>query len=45
VDVRRDDGGDVDPAVRDCYLEALGGETFPCLAGDEVWQECVICLF
>jgi len=45
VDVRRSDGAAVAPDVRDCYLDALAGQTFPCLAGDEVWQECVICLF
>jgi hypothetical protein len=45
VDVRRGDGAPVPDDVRSCYLEALAGETFPCLAGDEVWQECVICIF
>jgi hypothetical protein len=45
VDVRRGDGGEVPAEVRTCYLNALAGEAFPCLAGDEVWQECVICIF
>jgi len=45
VDVLRGDGAPVDSVVRSCYLEALAGETFPCLGGDEVWQECVICIF
>jgi hypothetical protein len=45
VDVRRGDGAEVPADVRACYLAALAGETFPCLGGDEVWQECVICIF
>jgi hypothetical protein len=45
VDVRRGDGEPVPEDVRTCYLEALAGETFPCLGGEEVWQECVICIF
>jgi radical SAM superfamily enzyme YgiQ (UPF0313 family) len=45
VDVRRSDGSAVSPDVRACYVGALAGETFPCLSGEEVWAECVICLF
>jgi hypothetical protein len=45
VDVRRSDGVPVPADIRTCYLDALAGETFPCLGGDEVWQECVICIF
>jgi hypothetical protein len=45
VDVRRGDGAPVPDDIRACYLEALAGETFPCLGGEEVWQECMVCLF
>lgn len=38
-------GNKIPQEVRQCYLDALAGETFPCLAGDTIWQECVICLF
>jgi anaerobic magnesium-protoporphyrin IX monomethyl ester cyclase len=30
--------------VRECALEVLGGETFPCLSGGEVWQLCEVLL-
>jgi len=45
VDVMRADGTPVSDTVRDCYLGALAGETFPCIGGEEIWQECVICVF
>ncbi|MBI5486263.1 MAG: radical SAM protein [Deltaproteobacteria bacterium] len=45
VDVVTGDGTAVPDVVRSCYLEALGGERFPCLGGEEIWQECVICIF
>jgi hypothetical protein len=45
VDIRAQDGSSVPAEVRQCYLEALAGQTFPCLSGENVWQECVICLF
>jgi anaerobic magnesium-protoporphyrin IX monomethyl ester cyclase len=45
VDVVDSSGNEVSQEVKQCYLDALAGETFPCLAGDTVWQECVICLF
>jgi hypothetical protein len=45
VDVIAPPGVTIPPEVRACYLEALSGQVFPCLAGDEVWQECVVCLF
>ncbi|MBI5489443.1 MAG: radical SAM protein [Deltaproteobacteria bacterium] len=45
VDVRLADGRPVPEDVRRCYLEALAGETFPCLAGDEIWQECWVIMF
>jgi hypothetical protein len=44
VDVRRLDGGTVPDDVRACYLEALSGEIFPCLEGNDFWQICHICI-
>ena len=43
VDVVAEDGRPVPPEIRSCYLEALAGETFPCLTGEEVWQVCYVC--
>ena len=37
------DGRAVPPEIRSCCLEALAGETFPCLTGEEVWQVCYVC--
>ncbi len=45
VDVVGSPGTQVPAEIRECYLDALGGEVFPCLAGETIWQECVICLF
>ena len=44
--VKGDAGIQLPDSVRDCYLEALAGHRFPCLAGDTVINQCVIvCLF
>jgi hypothetical protein len=45
VDVTSGDGSVIPDDVRQCYLEALAGQTFPCLGGETLWQTCVICLF
>jgi hypothetical protein len=45
ADVVSSNGTAVPEEVRRCYLDALGGEVFPCLSGETIWQECVICLF
>lgn len=44
VDVLEQNGAPVSDQVRRCYLEALSGQTFPCLSGDEFWYECVVTL-
>jgi hypothetical protein len=31
--------------VRDCVLQTLSVETFPCLAGAEIWQLCCTPLY
>jgi hypothetical protein len=41
VDVCPIDDSVVTDEVRACYLEALAGETFPCLAGEECWAVCM----
>jgi hypothetical protein len=43
VDVRLYNGT-IPPAVRECALQALAAETFPCLAGAEIWQICCYAL-
>jgi radical SAM superfamily enzyme YgiQ (UPF0313 family) len=30
----------VPDAVRACYMDALAGQIFPCLSGEEYWYEC-----
>ncbi len=45
VDVFAREGSPGDAgAVRSCVLDTLKNETFPCLAGDEVWQLCSVAL-
>lgn len=34
----------VSDAVRACYMDALAGQTFPCLSGEEYWYECYVLL-
>lgn len=46
TDIVYEGGGAVPAEVRTCYLEALAGHRFPCLAGDTIINQCVIvCLF
>jgi hypothetical protein len=45
TDVLADDGSVVPDEVRTCYLEALAGETFPCLGPDDFWYVCPPVLF
>jgi hypothetical protein len=44
VDVRIEDAA-IPAAVRDCVLQTLAVETFPCLAGAEIWQLCCTPLY
>jgi methylmalonyl-CoA mutase cobalamin-binding subunit len=47
IDIVMGDAGlQLPESVRTCYLEALAGHQFPCLAGDTIINQCVIvCLF
>lgn len=45
LEFERDPGPEVlSPAVRECYLEAVADQTFPCLAEHEVWEWCSVLL-
>lgn len=40
VDVLDSTGAPVSEPIRTCYMQALSNQTFPCLAGENVWYEC-----
>lgn len=44
VDVLDSTGAPVSEPIRTCYMQALSNQTFPCLAGENVWYECYILL-
>ena len=45
VDIERDDGQAIPAEVRRCYLDAVAGQTFPCLAASsEHWFVCNVLL-
>jgi radical SAM superfamily enzyme YgiQ (UPF0313 family) len=44
VDIERDDGATIPEETKRCYLDAVAGQVFPCLAAHPWWEECTILL-
>jgi radical SAM superfamily enzyme YgiQ (UPF0313 family) len=44
VDMERDDGEPIPDELKQCYLAAVAGQVFPCLAEHAIWVPCNIAL-
>jgi hypothetical protein len=44
LDMERDDGEPIEASLKKCYLDAVAGQVFPCLAQEQVWVPCMIAL-
>jgi hypothetical protein len=44
VDMERDDGQPIAEEIKSCYLAAVSGQVFPCLAQYPTWTPCAVAL-